>query len=367
MRLKSLAPQQETNSYNLVVEVSGFGKTPDGKASTVKGTNLVTGEAVEVMLSNKGNLADNVNRKSLADFEKGFKVGPNKYKVEPGGVMSFRAPGWEPKPGEPKIAFWADALAFNKDQAETNLKAGLVTLRVFEPTGKPAHGALTVWHEDKVTSAPTAKELAPAVLAHQKEAGAQAGFLARHIKGQEVVELQILQAAYDKETKQARTPEAATKIIMDKMVAVAERVEADRVDIVPTTRYSVLSAMTASQSGKDQMPKWRGLESLFIKTLDDGDREMLAKKAFFTIGGDNLDFVNDVKPLDPYGPGIDPGLLSKDALRYASALDTPSKESPALARGEPDQGGTAASGDLDDMPPDELNELDAQLDAQLGN
>lgn len=363
MRLRAATQQNDTPGYNLVVEVTGFGKTPDGKATTVKGNNLETGEAVEVALSNKGALADNPQRKSLADFEKGFKVGPNKYTLVPGGIMSFRAAGWESKPGEPKVAYWADALAFNAESARDTVKSGLVTLRVFEREGKKPNGVLTIYEEDKIASAPKAADLLPALVQHQKDAGGRAGILARYVKDEEVVGLAFMSASYDKEAKAERRPEAAAKMLVEKMAEGASKVGANRVDIIPTIRLTILSAMAASASGKDQMPKWRGLEGLFIKKLEDGERELLAKKSYFTVGGDNLDFVNDVKVLDPSGPGVDPGLMSKTALRYASALDTPNNQAPEVPHNE------AGEHDGDDHTLNELGgdeELDAKLNAALG-
>lgn len=102
---------QGSKKEGIVVRVTGF--VEQGSQVGVSGKNALTGEEVTVWLTDTGACAENKRRKTLKNLRDSFKMGPNRYKLEAGGLVHFK--GCFAKKDSPNnyISTWANVLGYN--------------------------------------------------------------------------------------------------------------------------------------------------------------------------------------------------------------------------------------------------------------
>lgn len=110
---------------NVPIEVEGFEDvtTKDGEVlRAVVGTDMVSKEKVSVVLTNRGNDADNARRKSIEDYENGYKFGKEFLQLLPGGIVSIKSafPMSDSKSASGAkilMGHWANVLAYTDKAA----------------------------------------------------------------------------------------------------------------------------------------------------------------------------------------------------------------------------------------------------------
>lgn len=312
MRLKKPAPKQ--NALNLPVLVTE--KVEENGRAGVKGKNLLDGSEVVVFLTNQGKAAENSNRNSLEKLFNGFKIGRTPYKLEPGGLVSFKQAF--PNGGEGRyLSTWANVLAYNEADAKQYCRRSLATLRMFEKNGKHS-GVMFVYEKDPQRHIRGAN--ADAVQAALVKAAAEyrsPSFLVRLVdQSGQVVEYDQISKSYNKEAGRDMTPEEVAAHVTQKLKAMQDAIPGASLNIMPADRYTVSPAgLTVDEQGKSQVTHFQTAAKAYMEEMENGDVELYCKDTFYKVGGDNLEFVNGVFPTDPFGPGQDPVLLGN--LKYA--------------------------------------------------
>lgn len=388
MRIQSSSNRPKAQPRNLTIQVTGFVTENDrtGKpVDYVEGINLDTNQPVKVTLSTQGIEAENAARKSIKDYRDGFRMGRNEYKMEAGGIMSFRT-AFPNKDGTQFLAVWPNALAYNaKDAAEVVRIGRPCSLQVFvrkvtqgegeaASLSREANAILTEWHHDKAFVVKSAQDL---IQAGEHVAAAQAaklrpGFLLRAVEDNTVVGYGVANRSYDREQKRELT--------RDEMVAqvaeVAQQVLQDHpnatLEVIPNQVLTV-SPLQLKDGGDKAITKLEAQAKAYLVRLANGDQDLVMKTTDYQVGfAPNQHFVNAVMTRDPYGPGVDPVLAPTVAhpdLGYSAELAADMTPAPRAAASAPAAAESQAHAEAEipmaAFDDDEFAGIDDALDAAM--
>jgi len=307
--------QPKQNALNLPVEVTGFAEE-NGNVG-VAGTNLLDGSDVKVFLTDRGKAASNSRRPTLEKLKDGFKIGRNRYQLEPGGLVVFKASF--PQNGTNKyISQWPNVMAYNKESA--NKYVGMSENSMLDlqrnQDGK-YFGALYTFidEEDQMIEASTTdhQEVHSQIKGLAEDFNAPA-FMIRFVnENNEVEGVEFLRRKWHREESRPFEAEDYADHVMKYIESEKDKFpENTRISIVPAERFIVSPlSINGDESGdsKTSLPHFQAAYKSLSKELDNGEVENMAKTTFFQMGGDNGEFVNSVHVVDPFGEGHDPVLI----------------------------------------------------------
>lgn len=353
MRIKKRT--QSSNSINLPLEVREF-ETVNARGQEfvgVKGIDLRTGDGATVFLTTTGRNAENQNRPSLETLAKGFKIGREKYQLEPGGVVSFK--GAFPNGHEPGqwIATWPNVIAYNKEERRASLHSETGMLQMFEGAEGRVSGVFYDFLKASIVQSEVG-DVRRVVSQLATEAHNQRGaFLVRGLDGEgRVAAYEMATKNYNKEEQRVMTPPEMGAYV-EKLVAWMPAHGIEQVSIVPADKYAVSpKALTIDQNGKSKLGAFKAAAQAYIVEHDNGDLEMFAKDSFIKRGGEKLEFINAVIPTDPYGPGVDPALAGglEYSPNFVTSEDTPAARNVETASTAPPAESPATRGAPEERP-----------------
>ena len=133
MRVQIGGSAGNNSKEGIVVRVLDFKE--EGAQVGVVGVNALTGQEITVWLTDVGVYAENKNRKSIKQLRDSFKMGKDRYKLEPKGLVHFK--GCFEKKNCPNnyISTWANVLGYDEQSVkETVLYIKNCFVRFFTPT-----------------------------------------------------------------------------------------------------------------------------------------------------------------------------------------------------------------------------------------
>lgn len=312
---------------NLPVRVTGFVEK-DG-AVGVKGVNLNqdSGEEVSVFLTDRGKAAETPNRPSLEKLKEGFKIGRNKYRLEEGGIMSFKAAFPTNKEKTSYMAQWPNVLAYNAQDAKSYVgHANHALLDLRENNGRH-YGTVFSFNprEDKHIKGQSGSDIKDQVEEVAQNSVIPPAFLVRFCDNEgQVVDYQMIVKQYNKDEDRPMNAEEMGEYLASYVdYAQNEKFEGQNlnVNVLPAQRYIVSpKSLNVEEGEKSSLDFFKNVKKSFVKELENGEIDIVAKEAWMKLGGDNGEFVNSIHVNEPFGEGVDPVLIG--GLRYAPGFQT---------------------------------------------
>jgi len=334
MRLTSGKRQQagqgQNNALNIPVRVTGF--TERNNETGAVGKNLLNGEDITVFLTNKGKAAENTNRNSLEKLKNGYKIGKTQYKLEAGGIVSFRQCS-KPENSDVHFAAWPNVVAHNAEDAkEFAGRCRASMLRMFQKKiqeknddGSIRHsvrhsGTLYTFMDDpKHHIQGNDGQSVQGAVAQFADNAKKPAFLIRVVNDNgEVANLNLFQKTYNSDEKRDMTGEELSQALAERADELLKETPGT-LNIVPANRLDVSpKGLQGDADKKGAVDHFKVLAKSYIKVGKEGEIDIFCKDTFYKKGGDNKEFVNDVYPVDPFGKGQDPALLG--GLKYTPEL-----------------------------------------------
>lgn len=356
--------QASGDGINLPVKVTGF--VEDGGQVGVVGEALAgidKGREVSLFLTTTGHNAQNESRMPISKLRDGFKIGRDKYRLVPGGVVSFK--GAFPKEPGQYIGLWPNVLAYNAQDAGQYVRhMDNAVVRLFEKDGKHFGYALDLKGGEHF-AARTGGELVDGVKAFAARAAASdakpsTAFLLRYLDGAgAVLNYALVTNTYTKDNGNWRnmSPDETAALIAEVAGEAKEGgTDYKAIDVLPAERLSLSpKSLQGDENGKSNLAYFQGLEQAFNKHLEGGDLEICAKETFAKMGGEHGEFVARIDPVFSRADGADPVLIGGLSYAGAPGIDDEQGQPPAdegrqAPAPEPDPGGPDPFAGLDEEP-----------------
>lgn len=335
------AEKKQTRTTNPAVRVTGY--LEDKGEVFVKGISLESGEEIIAKLE----ATENKKRPSLAQLRDGYTVKGNRVVLEPGGVLVLDR-AYRPEGQKAFVARWPSVMAYTAAAAEKGTATGMFTLYVEKKQDGGAYSyALKHSPEAKhFITGKTAEDLRQGIEAFAAQVSHPA-FTVRAFKDsgdaqtQEVVTAGRVLGNWNHAQGRENTPQEMASTV----VTMAARMQKE----YPNTTFSVVPAVKlfVSKYLTEDSRKLELLEKVasHFHAKDEGQKSV-AKKCCVKLGGEHHEFINDIKVIDPYSPGIDPVHMSG----LIPAQDEAPKEDPDMGHIQAEEEYHTASSKEDPAP-----------------
>lgn len=320
----------------------------DGQAAAVgrRLDNGFEGQEIAVVLTTRDKHSQNRNRKSLEVWQRGFNALGQHFKLEVGGVVSFK--NCRRVNDRVYVSTWANVLACNREQVANVFKANHAVTRVGQGQDGSAWGDVVVFYPEASVACRDAAE----VRAHAARLAAveqiqEPLFILRAINARgevlaaaEVMPRRRKQGEHGEETYALPAPEEVGELAHAYARELGARSsEVVGFNLLPADRY-LLSPRTMSDPRKVEAMLAASQAFREKQSLDQEvyvAKEVLMKMSAPSEATPGVRFVNGVYPVQPFGRGMNPDLLG--GLMYAAnAVFEPVRvapDGPAASRSPP--------------------------------
>ncbi len=336
---------EKANAISLVVQVEKYVEQ-DGQVM-VQGRTLPEGESVTVGLTTKGNRAANSKRPTLAAFRDHKVYQKDNIGCDPGGIIGFNG-AFKPNGSEHWVASWPNLLAQNTEEAKgvrPNVMATLETFSAKRDNAEKKFGIVSIWQLKAIKPAANGEEVE--AIAREYNDALNARGMGRGMvviralnNANEVVGYTVHSTKFNSEEKRNESGAEFVARMKDSgyYKAVFQSPEATRFEVIPAARLPV------SDLGMTDKPEaWEGMSKAFVE-----GPHLVAKRCAYAMDGEQR-FITKFIVHDPYGPGMDPVLLTMDGqpLSYSAAYQAElDRQAGAVDRGAEPEAQTGG-----DIPP----------------
>lgn len=307
---KVFTPQKKSQpSSNPAIRVTGYEENRGRGQVFVKGISLETGEELIAGLSD----TDNKKRPSLAQLRDGYKVKGNVKKLEPGGILvldkAIRQEGQNIF-----MARWPSVMAYNNEEAQQGKVAtAMFTLNVGQTPNGRRYG-YAIKHAPDVRhfiNGKTAEDLRGGIESFASKV-ARPTFTVRAFKDngkeqpKEVIAICKMESHFwNRDEKRKKTPQEIANGVVETVQKMQEVYPNTTLSVVPGMRYQISTFIL------DDDRKFELLQKVARCFRDKKDESMqVAKKCCVKLSQDDHSFINDIKVIQPYSPGIAPAYMA---------------------------------------------------------
>lgn len=310
------------------------------------------GQTIAVVLTTRDKNAQNRNRKSLEVWQRGFNALGQHFKLEVGGVVSFK--NCRRINDSVYVSTWPNVLACNREQVANVFKANHAVARVGMGQDGSGWGDVVVFYPEAAVECRSGSEVREhAARLAEFEQIQEAMFVLRALNARgevlaatEVMPRRRKQGEHGQETYVLPTPAEVGELAEAYALELGKRSsEIAGFSLMPADRYT-LSPRTMSDPGKVQAMLAASQAFREKQSLDQEiyvAKEVLMKMSAPSDVTPGVRFVNGVYPVQPFGRGTNPDLLGGfvyaanavfEPVRVTTGPDAPaaatSRSSPAV-------------------------------------